>query len=48
MRKFEDLAEREAFAPAMSLEEEGERVDSDFAEGLRQAGAAAVIAKAVE
>ncbi len=36
MKKFEDLTEREVLALAISLEEEDERVYSDFAEGLRQ------------
>lgn len=35
MKKFEDLSEREVLALAISLEEEDERVYSDFAEGLR-------------
>src|SRR5208337_2753091 len=34
--KFEDLTEREVLALAITLEEEDERVYSDFAEGLRQ------------
>ncbi len=36
MKKFEDLTEREVLALAIALEEEDERVYSDFAEGLRQ------------
>jgi rubrerythrin len=36
MKKFEDLTEREVLALAIGLEEEDERVYSDFAEGLRQ------------
>ncbi len=36
MKKFHDLTEREVLALAISLEEEDERVYSDFAEGLRQ------------
>src|ERR1700680_4653343 len=36
MKKFEELSEREVLALAISLEEEDERVYSDFAEGLRQ------------
>ena len=36
MKKFEDLTEREILALAITLEEEDERVYSDFAEGLRQ------------
>ncbi len=36
MKKFQDLSEREILALAISLEEEDERVYSDFAEGLRQ------------
>ena len=36
MKKFQDLTEREVLALAISLEEEDERVYSDFAEGLRQ------------
>ena len=36
MKKFEDLTEREVLALAISLEEEDERVYSDFAEGLHQ------------
>jgi len=36
MKKFEELTEREVLALAISLEEEDERVYSDFAEGLRQ------------
>ena len=36
MKKFEDLTPREVLALAISLEEEDERVYSDFAEGLRQ------------
>jgi rubrerythrin len=36
MKKFEDLTEREVLALAISLEEEDERVYSDFAEALRQ------------
>jgi rubrerythrin len=36
MKKFDDLTEREVLALAISLEEEDERVYSDFAEGLRQ------------
>jgi len=36
MKKFQDLSEREVLALAISLEEEDERVYSDFAEGLRQ------------
>jgi len=35
MKKFEELSEREVLALAISLEEEDERVYSDFAEGLR-------------
>src|SRR5271169_1284511 len=35
MKKFEDLTEREVLALAIALEEEDERVYSDFAEGLR-------------
>src|SRR5271168_834477 len=35
MKKFQDLTEREVLALAISLEEEDERVYSDFAEGLR-------------
>ena len=36
MKKFEELTEREVLALAIGLEEEDERVYSDFAEGLRQ------------
>jgi erythrin-vacuolar iron transport family protein len=36
MKKFDELTEREVLALAISLEEEDERVYSDFAEGLRQ------------
>jgi erythrin-vacuolar iron transport family protein len=36
MKKFEELTEREVLALAIALEEEDERVYSDFAEGLRQ------------
>jgi erythrin-vacuolar iron transport family protein len=36
MRSFDSLSEREILALAISLEEEDERVYSDFAEGLRQ------------
>ncbi len=36
MRSFESLSDREILALAISLEEEDERVYSDFAEGLRQ------------
>src|SRR5271170_3991972 len=36
MKKFQDLTEREVLALAIALEEEDERVYSDFAEGLRQ------------
>ncbi len=35
MKKFDELTEREVLALAISLEEEDERVYSDFAEGLR-------------
>ena len=35
MKKFQELSEREVLALAISLEEEDERVYSDFAEGLR-------------
>jgi len=35
MKKFQDLTEREVLALAITLEEEDERVYSDFAEGLR-------------
>lgn len=35
MKKFEELTEREVLALAIGLEEEDERVYSDFAEGLR-------------
>jgi len=35
MKKFQELTEREVLALAISLEEEDERVYSDFAEGLR-------------
>jgi erythrin-vacuolar iron transport family protein len=35
MKKFDDLTEREVLALAITLEEEDERVYSDFAEGLR-------------
>src|SRR6202167_5184072 len=35
MKKFEELTEREVLALAIALEEEDERVYSDFAEGLR-------------
>ena len=33
MKKFQELSEREVLALAISLEEEDERVYSDFAEG---------------
>ena len=36
MRNFDDLSEREILALAIALEEEDERVYSDYAEGLRQ------------
>src|ERR1700683_2897615 len=36
MKKFQELTEREVLALAISLEEEEERLSSDFAEGLRQ------------
>lgn len=36
MKKFHELTEREVLALAITLEEEDERVYSDFAEGLRQ------------
>src|SRR5258705_6561441 len=36
MKNFNDLSEREVLASAISLEEEDERVYTDFAEGLRQ------------
>jgi len=36
MKSFESLTEREILALAISLEEEDERIYSDFAEGLRQ------------
>ncbi|MGA7399553.1 MAG: iron exporter MbfA [Candidatus Sulfotelmatobacter sp.] len=36
MKKFQELTEREVLALAITLEEEDERVYSDFAEGLRQ------------
>ncbi|HLJ86432.1 MAG TPA: ferritin family protein [Candidatus Angelobacter sp.] len=36
MRSFESLSEQEILALAISLEEEDERIYSDFAEGLRQ------------
>ena len=36
MRSFDSLSEREIQALAISLEEEDERVYSDFAEGLRE------------
>src|ERR1700730_19269293 len=36
MRTFDSLTEREILALAISLEEEDERIYSDFAEGLRQ------------
>jgi erythrin-vacuolar iron transport family protein len=36
MKKFHELSEREVLALAIALEEEDERVYSDFAEGLRQ------------
>jgi rubrerythrin len=36
MRNFDSLSEREILALAISLEEEDERIYSDFAEGLRQ------------
>jgi erythrin-vacuolar iron transport family protein len=36
MRDFQSLSEREILALAISLEEEDERIYSDFAEGLRQ------------
>jgi rubrerythrin len=44
MRNFDSLTEREILALAISLEEEDERVYTDFAEGLREnyAGSAAV------
>ncbi|HXZ81075.1 MAG TPA: ferritin family protein [Terriglobales bacterium] len=44
MRNFDSLSEREILALAISLEEEDERVYSDFAEGLREnfPGSAAV------
>ena len=35
MKKFEELTEREVLALAIALEEEDERVYSDFSEGLR-------------
>src|SRR5207302_6901724 len=35
MKKFDSLSEQEILALAISLEEEDERVYSDFAEGLR-------------
>ena len=36
MRDFNSLTEREVLALAISLEEEDERIYSDFADGLRQ------------
>ena len=36
MKNFNTLSEREILALAISLEEEDERVYSDFAEGLKQ------------
>src|SRR5215470_643597 len=36
MRKFDSLTEPEILALAISLEEEDERIYSDFAEGLRE------------
>src|SRR6204780_4034210 len=36
MRSFDSLSEREILALAISLEEEDERVYSEYAEGLRQ------------
>src|SRR5438445_6059628 len=36
MKSFESLTEREILALAIALEEEDERIYSDFAEGLRQ------------
>src|ERR1041385_6340545 len=36
MRSFDSLSEREVLALAISLEEEDERVYSDFADGLRE------------
>jgi erythrin-vacuolar iron transport family protein len=36
MKDFQSMSEREILALAVSLEEEDERVYSDFAEGLRQ------------
>ncbi len=36
MRDFNSLSEREILALAISLEEEDERVYTDFAEGLRK------------
>ncbi len=36
MKKFQELTEREVLALAISLEEEDERVYSEYAEGLRQ------------
>ena len=36
MKRFDQLTEREILALAISLEEEDERVYSDFAEGLRE------------
>jgi len=36
MKNFDTLSEREILALAISLEEEDERVYSDFAEGLKQ------------
>jgi rubrerythrin len=35
VKNFNDLSEREVLALAISLEEEGERVYADFAEGLK-------------
>ncbi len=35
MHSFNSLSEREILALAISLEEEDERVDADYAEGLR-------------
>jgi rubrerythrin len=39
MRSFDSLAEKEVLAPAISLEEEDERIYAEFAEGLRQSTA---------
>src|SRR5947209_17182234 len=36
MRSFDSLSEREVLALAIALEEEDERVYSDFADGLRE------------